>query len=65
MRRQPTDSLMTLEEVGAELGVTRERVRQIEKSALQKLRILLEKRGITCSDDLLAEIDTVDSDLYN
>lgn len=30
---------MTLEEVGRELGVTRERIRQIEGKALRKLRI--------------------------
>lgn len=30
---------MTLEEIGAELGVTRERVRQIEMRALEKLRL--------------------------
>lgn len=29
---------MTLEEIGAEMGITRERVRQIETSALAKLR---------------------------
>ncbi len=35
----------TLEEVGREVGVTRERVRQIQVEALQKLRGLLEKNG--------------------
>lgn len=35
----------TLEEVGAELGVTRERVRQIQIEALKKLRRILESRG--------------------
>ena len=29
----------TLEEVGRELGVTRERIRQLEREALQKLRL--------------------------
>ena len=32
----------TLEEVGKELGVTRERVRQIQMDALRKLRRILE-----------------------
>jgi len=32
---------MTLEEIGAELGVTRERIRQIEAVALERLRKLL------------------------
>ena len=33
-----SDYAMTLEEIGAVLGVTRERIRQIEKAALSKLR---------------------------
>jgi RNA polymerase nonessential primary-like sigma factor len=37
----------TLEEVGAELGVTRERVRQIQVEAMRRLRQLLVKAGIT------------------
>lgn len=36
MREHPCG--MTLEEIGACMGITRERVRQIENSALQKLR---------------------------
>src|SRR5882724_8627943 len=35
--------LRTLEEIGVDLGVTRERVRQIESSALKKLRAKVEK----------------------
>jgi RNA polymerase primary sigma factor len=34
----------TLEEVGKRLGVTRERIRQIQEQALQKMRIKIEKR---------------------
>ena len=37
---------MTLESIGQRLGVTRERVRQIEAAALDKLRRRLEARGI-------------------
>lgn len=37
----------TLEEVGAEIGVTRERVRQIQIDALQRLRGILERAGFS------------------
>lgn len=37
--------MTTLEEVGKELGVTRERVRQIQMEALRRLRRILESRG--------------------
>ncbi|MCG6975502.1 MAG: RNA polymerase sigma factor RpoS [Acidiferrobacterales bacterium] len=37
--------IATLEEVGADIGVTRERVRQIQVEALKRLRMILEKNG--------------------
>jgi len=37
--------ISTLEEVGADIGVTRERVRQIQVEALRRLRTLLERSG--------------------
>jgi len=37
----------TLEEVGKEIGLTRERVRQIQVEALRRLRDILEKHGLT------------------
>lgn len=37
----------TLEEVAAELGVTRERVRQIQIDALKRLRAILEQQGFS------------------
>jgi RNA polymerase nonessential primary-like sigma factor len=37
----------TLEQVGLDVGVTRERVRQIQVEALQRLRTLLEKKGFS------------------
>ncbi len=36
----------TLEEVGREIGVTRERVRQIQVDALRRLRKILEREGV-------------------
>jgi RNA polymerase nonessential primary-like sigma factor len=41
------DDSRTLEAIGQELGLTYERVRQIEKSALTKLRDVFAERGIT------------------
>ena len=45
-----TDHYMTLEEVSLVLGVTRERARQIEQTALRKARRILESRGFTLDD---------------
>lgn len=43
---------LTLEQIGAEIGVTRERVRQIQLEALRNLRTMLESDGQS-SDTLL------------
>jgi RNA polymerase nonessential primary-like sigma factor len=40
----------TLETIGRRLGLTRERVRQIEGAGLRKLRALLKARGVDASD---------------
>jgi DNA-directed RNA polymerase sigma subunit (sigma70/sigma32) len=40
----------TLEAIGRQLGLTRERVRQIEAAALRKLRALLRARGVDPAD---------------
>ncbi|MEX1056104.1 MAG: RNA polymerase sigma factor RpoS [Natronospirillum sp.] len=37
----------TLEEVGYEIGLTRERVRQIQVEALRRLRVIMEKQGLS------------------
>lgn len=44
----------TLEEVGQELGVTRERVRQIQMDALRRMRKILESKGFS-GETLLKE----------
>ena len=44
----------TLEEIGAELGVTRERVRQIQIEAIKRLRVILEREGFSV-DALFSE----------
>jgi len=41
---------MTLEAIGKQMGVTRERVRQIEAAALKRLGVLLAARGVDPSD---------------
>jgi DNA-directed RNA polymerase sigma subunit (sigma70/sigma32) len=48
---------MTLEQVGAVLGCTRERVRQIETKALRKLRKKLIERGIYKYGDISADTE--------
>jgi RNA polymerase nonessential primary-like sigma factor len=37
----------TMEEVGREIGLTRERVRQIQVEALKRLRVIMETEGLT------------------
>jgi RNA polymerase sigma factor (sigma-70 family) len=44
------DAPETLEAIGRRLGLSRERVRQLEGSGLRKLRALLKARGIDASD---------------
>jgi RNA polymerase sigma factor (sigma-70 family) len=44
------DEPMTLESIGRQMHLTRERVRQIEVSALRRLRGLLAARGVSASD---------------
>lgn len=45
--RPPSESPMTLNEIADIMGITRERVRQIERKALWKLKAALIKKGIT------------------
>ena len=47
--------ISTLEQVGDEIGVTRERVRQIQIAALRRLRQILEREGFSI-DALFAEM---------
>lgn len=49
------DERQTLEEVGEAIGLTRERVRQIQIEGLKRLRFILEMNEI--SEDILHEID--------
>jgi RNA polymerase sigma factor (sigma-70 family) len=44
------DEPETLEAVGGRIGLTRERVRQIERAGLRKLRALLAARGVGAAD---------------
>jgi len=48
---------MTLEEIGAIMGCTRERVRQIETKALRKMRSALIRRGILQYNDISADTE--------
>jgi len=49
-REKEETERMTLENIGEVFGVTRERIRQIEKVALEKLRRFTEKHNITIGD---------------
>ena len=45
----------TLEQIGLEIGLTRERVRQIQVDGLRRLRDMLHRHGLS-SDDLFKEL---------
>lgn len=47
-----TGEPQTLAKIGKDLGITRERVRQIESAALNRLRTLIDSRGLTMEDML-------------
>ena len=55
-QRRLTEDGATLEELGRELGVSKERVRQLEHRALLKLREAM-RRHVDCADDLFAVVD--------
>ncbi|RAZ83420.1 sigma-70 family RNA polymerase sigma factor [Cereibacter johrii] len=50
MRFADPDSEKGFREIGSELGVSGERIRQIQLAALKKLRLRLEARGLTLAD---------------
>jgi len=49
-KRRLTDDSVTLETLGAELGVSKERVRQLEVRAMEKMRLSLEDKAPTPLD---------------
>jgi len=53
--RRLRDDVVTLEALGVELGISKERVRQIEHKALQKLRVSIEKQ-VESPADALADL---------
>ena len=53
-----SDRYFTLEQVGNEIGVTREYVRQLEVSALRKCRAWCKARGLRL-DELLPDSSTI------
>ena len=59
------DAFCTLDQVGAALGVTRERARQIETRALMKCRAEIERRGLTFADLVPDARDDPESDWPN
>ena len=54
----------SLEEIADELGVTRERVRQIEEAGLKKLRKMADEEGLTLQDFLADDIDRHDATVW-
>ena len=50
--RQLSENTVTLQELGKDLGISKERVRQLENRALNKLKLSLQKK-VNKSDYLL------------
>jgi RNA polymerase sigma-32 factor len=50
--RRLRDEARTLEDLGRDLGISKERVRQIEHRALEKLKSSLQQRSIDRADTL-------------
>ena len=48
--RRLRDDARTLEELGRDLGISKERVRQIERRALEKLKVSLLERSVERDD---------------
>ena len=46
MNRQMADEVLSLQSIGERFGISRERVRQIEKAALIKLKKALDQRVV-------------------
>lgn len=61
----PARGAMTLEEVGLAMNITRERARQIEASALRKLRVRLMARGIKPDDILPNDWERKEPSIYD
>lgn len=53
---------MTLQALGTELGLSRERVRQLEPKAVEKLKRLISREQPTAVAKLLAQLRHVDPD---
>ncbi len=51
-----TEKRLTLEQIGQEYGITRERVRQIEKNALAKLKRIAQKTSILSLIDITSKV---------
>ena len=57
-----SDRIYTHAEIAAELGISRGRVMQIEHIALQKLGLVLRRKGVRSVEDIVPDDQTVPDD---